>query len=115
MNVLHQRSADYHIPNENFVCGYLFMYARKNDHNDILLIKNTSRLSNVLYVCKLNGRDQIQPSASRSFTVTDVDEIRNALLKLNYPFHNRRERHVKVVIEASKQRVEFERREDLIR
>ena len=115
MNVLHERSADYYTPNKNFVCGYLFMDASKNDHNDILLIKNTSRLSNALCICKLNGRDQIQPSAARSFTAADVDEIRNALLKLNYSFHNHRERHVKVVIEASAQGVEFERRDDLIR
>ena len=42
MNVLHERSVYYQIPNKNFVCGYLLMDAGKDDHIDILLTKNIS-------------------------------------------------------------------------
>ena len=67
-------------------------------------MKGTTRWFN------LNGQDQIQPPAVKSFTDAEIDKIRNTLLKLNYPCHNQAVKvRVKVVAEALAQVVEFER------
>ena len=119
INSFRGKSVDYHIPNEDFVGGYLFKDAGKGDHNDIrrfCLPKINLEAKTYYTLVNLKGQELIQPPAVRSLTDAEIDEIRNTPLKLNYPCHNQTvERHVKVVTEASAQVVGFERRDGLIR
>ena len=72
VNFLRERSLDYHIPNEDFVRGYLLKDAGNGDHKTFCVPKINLTLKYRTCWCNLNVQDEIQPLAVRSCTDAEI-------------------------------------------